>query len=171
MSVFSPTLARWQLLNGHQRRAVQELHIPQEQIEYAGTIERAVAACEAASEDETAGLAILLGTHPVGFVMVSLGSKKPAWAPVGSVALTAMRIDSREQGKGLGKAALAALDAWLWEHWPESDTLALCVDAVNHAGRRAYSAAGFLDYTEPKPGRIGIVHYLSKHIGPVTDEA
>jgi len=164
MPMPSLALVRWQSLDSSQRHAVQTLQIPQEQIEFAGTIERAVVACESAAEDEVAGLAILQGTHLVGFVVISRGSKQPAWAPGGSAALTAMRIDSREQGKGLGKASLALLDAWLRAHWPTSEILALCVDEENHAGRRAYAAAGFAEYTEPKPGRIGVVRYLSKHL-------
>lgn len=157
-------LVRWQLLDSHQREEVQTLQISQQQIEFAGTIERAIAACEAASEDEVAGLAILHCGRPVGFVVVSRGSKQPAWALGGSVALTAMRIDSREQGQGLGKAALSLLDVWLRDHWPSSSTLALCVDDENHAGRRAYAAAGFSEYMEPQAGRIGVVRYLSKHL-------
>jgi catechol 2,3-dioxygenase-like lactoylglutathione lyase family enzyme/RimJ/RimL family protein N-acetyltransferase len=164
-------LTRWQSLDSNQRQAVLTLQIPQEQIEFAGTVERAIAASESAAEDEVAGLAILQGTRPVGFVVVSRGSKQPDWAPDGSVALTAMRIDSREQGKGLGKAALAQLDKWLQEHWPTSELLALCVDDENYAGRRAYAAAGFAEYMAPKQGRIGIVRYLSKRLGDRSYEA
>jgi RimJ/RimL family protein N-acetyltransferase len=171
MHTSSLALERWQVLDTAQRLAVQALQIPQAQIEFAGSVERAVAACESASEDEVAGLAILQGAHPVGFVVLSRGSKQPAWAPGGSVALTAMRIDSREQGKGLGKAALGLLDAWLGQHWPTADTLALCVDEENHAGRRAYAAAGFAEYTEPKLGRIGVVRYLSKRLAAAPFEA
>jgi RimJ/RimL family protein N-acetyltransferase len=82
-----------------------------------------------------------------------------------------MRIDSRQQGKGLGKAALALLDAWLRQHWPTSEILALRVDDGNHAGRRAYAAAGFAEYTEPKPGRIGVERYLSKPLATARNEA
>jgi RimJ/RimL family protein N-acetyltransferase len=171
MPLSSIALVRWQSLDSQQRQAVLTLQIPKEQIEFAGTVERAVAACESAAEDEVAGLAILQGWRPVGFVVVSRGSKQPAWAPDGSTALTAMRIDTREQGKGLGKAALAALDAWLREYWPTSEILALSVDEENHAGRRAYAAAGFTEYTEPKPGRIGVVRYLSKRVTPASSEA
>jgi RimJ/RimL family protein N-acetyltransferase len=82
-----------------------------------------------------------------------------------------MRIDIREQGKGHGKAALALLDSWLRQYWPTSKTLALCVDEENQAGRRAYLAAGFAEYTEPRPGRIGLVRYLSKRLTAASSEA
>ena len=161
MSALPILLERWQLLGPEQRDAVLQLHIPAEQVEFAGSIERAVAACEAGTPLEVAGLAILQGQRVVGFVVLSRGSKLPSWAPPESAALTAMRIDSREQGKGLGKASLALATSWLRRHWSDTATLALCVDEHNNAGRRAYAAAGFSEYTEPKPGRIGVVRYLS----------
>lgn len=155
-------LQRWQALNSEQQQSVLALHIPPEQIEFAGTMAQAVAVGEGASLDEVAGLAVLHAEAPVGFVVLCRGSRLPAWAPTGAVALRAMRIDSREQGKGHGRHALALVETWLAEHWPVCPLLALCVDDQNLAARRAYEVAGFTEYTEPKAGRIGLVRYLAK---------
>lgn len=162
--VRQPALAleRWQSLDAGRRKAVLALHIPPQQVEFAGSIERAIAACESASPEEVAGLALLEGAAVVGFVVLSRGSRRPVWAPPDAVALTAMRIDARQQGRGLGKASLALVAAWLRRHWPAQATLALCVDEENHAGRRAYAAAGFTEYQAPRPGRIGMVRYLAR---------
>ena len=75
-----------------------------------------------------------------------------------------MRIDSREQGKGHGKHALALVEAWLGEHWAVCPLLALCVDDQNLAARRAYEVAGFTEYAEPRAGRIGLVRYLLRSL-------
>lgn len=155
-------LQRWQSLTSEQRQRVLALHIPPEQIEFAGTMAQAVAVGEGASPDDVAGLAVLQAEVPVGFVVLCRGYRLPAWAPTGAVALRAMRIDSREQGKGHGKAALDLVETWLSEHWPAGPLLALCVDDENLAARRAYEVAGFTEYTEPKAGRIGLVRYLAK---------
>ena len=155
-------LQRWQALTSEQQQSVLALHIPPEQIEFAGTMAQAVAVGEGASPDEVAGLAVLHAEVPVGFVVLCRGSRLPAWAPTGAVALRAMRIDSREQGKGHGRHALALVETWLAEHWPVCPLLALCVDDQNLAARRAYVVAGFTEYTEPKAGRIGLVRYLAK---------
>jgi GNAT superfamily N-acetyltransferase len=171
MSLPSVVLVRWQSLTLEQQQAVFRLQLPAEQIEFAGTTERAVAACEGADQGQVAGLAIVRDGQPVGFVVVSRGSKLPAWAPAGSAAITAMRVDTREQSKGIGKATLSQMDRWIQEQWNTTKVLALCVDEENHAGRRAYAAAGFMEYTEPKRGRIGLVHYLSKHIVAVASDA
>ena len=155
-------LQRWPALTSEQQQSVLALHIPPEQIEFAGTMAQAVAVGEGASPDEVAGLAVLQAEVPVGFVVLCRGSRLPEWAPTGVVALRAMRIDSREQGKGHGKHALALVEAWLGEHWAVCPLLALCVDDQNLAARRAYEVAGFTEYTEPKAGRIGLVRYLAK---------
>jgi GNAT superfamily N-acetyltransferase len=161
-------LERWQSLDSEQRQAVLALPISAEQIEFAGEVDRAVAFCESSNEDQVAGLAVLRGRQPVGFVLVSRGVKRPDWAPDDAIALTAMRIDRREQGKGYGKAALALVDEWLSLHWPMNTTLALCVDDENTLARHAYAAAGYAEYTQPRPGRIGIVRYLSKTLCSTT---
>lgn len=78
-----------------------------------------------------------------------------------------LRIDSREQGKGHGRHALALVEAWLAEHWPVCPLLALCVDDQNLAARRVYEMAGFTEYTESEAGRIGLVRYLAKPLAVV----
>ncbi|MFC3685141.1 GNAT family N-acetyltransferase [Hydrogenophaga luteola] len=153
-------LQRWQALNSEQREQVLALHISPEQIEFAGTTAQAVSVCEDAPTDEVAGLAILESASPIGFVLLSRVTRLPDWAPAGSAALRAMRIDSREQRKGHGRASLAEVAAWVSEHWASCKTLALCVDDQNLAARRAYEVAGFTEYAEPKVGRIGLVRYL-----------
>ena len=157
-------LTRWQALTSDQQQSVLAFHISPEQIEFAGTMAQAVAVGEGASPDEVTGLAVLQAEMPVGFVVLCRGSRLPEWAPTGAAALRAMRIDSRAQGQGHGKAALALVETWLSEHWPVCRLLALCVDDQNLAARRAYQAAGFTEYTEPKAGRIGLVRYLSKSL-------
>ncbi len=160
MTDTSLQLQRWQSLTSEQRESVLALHISPEQIEFAGTTAQAVSACEGASPDEVTGLAILESEIPIGFVLLSRGARLPDWAPAGSAALRAMRIDRREQGKGHGQASLAQVAAWVRAYWGVCKTLALCVDDQNLAARRAYQAAGFTEYAEPKAGRIGLVRYL-----------
>jgi RimJ/RimL family protein N-acetyltransferase len=160
MTNSSLQLQRWQSLTSEQRERVLALHISPEQIEFAGSTALAVSVCEGASPDEVAGLVILESERPIGFVLLSQGARLPDWAPAGSAALRAMRIDSREQGKGHGRSALAQVAAWVSDHWASCETLALCVDDQNFAARRAYEVAGFTEYAEPKAGRIGLVRYL-----------
>ena len=97
---------RWQLLTSEQRRSVLALQIAPERIEFAGTMAQALAVGEGASPDCVAGLAVFQAEAPVGFVVLCRCSRQSEWAPTGAVALRAIRIDSREQGRGHGKRAL-----------------------------------------------------------------
>lgn len=96
--------------------------------------------------------------------VIKRGSSAPAWAGARAAAISAMRIDVSQQGKGLGSAALQALAAWLRRHWPESGELTLSVDEENQLARGAYAKAGFVDLGIREEGRIGWVRYMSKPV-------
>lgn len=65
--------------------------------------------------------------------------------PVGAVLLRAFYIDFRWQGRGLGRAACAALPSLVRSVAPAATALLLTVDRDNHAARRTYLASGFTD--------------------------
>jgi len=149
-------------LDAHGLAAVHALQIDPEQLEFAGTLERALASCERGPPEHIAGLAIEQDGAIVGLVVLQHASRRPDWAPEGSAAVSAMRIDRRRQGQGLGQAALAAVPAWLRAHWPGVTQVAISVDEGNAAGRRAYERAGYVPFMPPRPRRIGPVHYLAR---------
>jgi RimJ/RimL family protein N-acetyltransferase len=171
MSPADVSLRAWQSLTQEEQAQVLALKVDDQQLEYAGTVERTIETCTSSHATEVAGLAILLGETVVGFLVLRRGPKLPDWAPLGSVALAGMRIDRTHQGASLGRRALIAVDAWLWTNWPEVETLALSVDAENLAGRAAYRNAGFSEFMEPRPGRIGTVHFLAKHLRSTSSAA
>ena len=157
----------WHVLSPEDRSRVQDLSIDARQTVYAGALERALASCELANPDEQTGLSLWLGDTPVGFLMLSRGTLVPAWAPPGSAVVSALRIDARFQGHGLGQTALRVAEAWLAQHWPACTQLVLSVDESNTVARRACARAGFTPCQAPRPGRDGAVHDLSKHRGSV----
>jgi GNAT superfamily N-acetyltransferase len=160
----SLSLRDWQTLDASGLAALHALQIDPAQVEFAGTLERALASCAKGPPGEIAGLAIEQDGAVVGFVVLQHGSRRPDWAPEGAAAVSAMRIDRHRQGQGLGRAALAAVDDWLRRHWPAAKQVALSVDEGNAAGRRAYAQAGYVECAPPKPGRIGRVRFLAKAV-------
>ncbi len=158
----SIALRPWQDLSAEAQAEVLSLQIDDRQLEYAGTVQRAVDTCTSSSPHEVAGLAILVGSRVAGFLVLRRGGMRPEWAPREAAALTGMRIDRAFQGRGIGQAALRLVDGWLVSHWPDALGVALSVDAANLAGRSAYQRAGYTEFAAPKPGRIGTVHYLCK---------
>lgn len=148
-------LADWRTLPSADRDAVARLEISDEQVEFAGTIARSIAACDAGDPAEVAGLAIRGGQEIVGWLLLKRGASAPDWAPAGAAVLSGLRIDRRQQGRGIGALALAELARWAAQHWPHAARLMLRVDEGNVAGIRAYEKAGWREIGERRIGRVG----------------
>lgn len=153
-------LTAWQTLDNSQRAAVALLQISPQQIEYAGTVARAIEGCEADDGSGVLGIALLHGATVVGFLACKRDKAAPAWAPAGAAVISGLRIDARWQGKGMATAALRLLPDWLAQHWPENPQIVLSVDEDNLAGIRAYEKAGWVDRGVREEGRIGWVRYM-----------
>jgi GNAT superfamily N-acetyltransferase len=160
----SIVLVRWQDLAPIERSTVLRLEVSALQLEFAGTVERAVENCNADMDNDVVGLAILSTKGVVGFLVLKRRARAPDWAKPAAAVVSAMRIDQGHQGKGLGSAALDAVSRWVASHWAESSLLTLSVDEDNVAGIRAYTKADFQDHGVRVQGRIGWVRYMSKSI-------
>jgi RimJ/RimL family protein N-acetyltransferase len=154
------TLMAWPRLTPDQQAQVRGLAISDEQVEYAGTGDRQLAAVEADSGDDLVGLAVLCDERAVGFLVLKRRSRAPAWAAPEDATVSGMRIDQRAQGRGLGSAALALLPQWLREHWPHCPAIVLTVDEANLRGIKSYRRAGFEDQGLREMGRIGWVRRM-----------
>lgn len=158
------SLQRWQSLSPSQQAAVLNLSVTAQQIEFAGTVERSVQACQEDQTNEIAGLAVIEAGNVIGFLLLKRGTSAPAWVGANAVAISAMRIDTFQQGKGLGAAALRAVPGWLAAHWPGAVELILSVDEENQLARNAYAKAGFVELGKREKGRIGWVRYMARSL-------
>jgi len=149
-------LADWRELAPAEREAVLHIEIDASQVEFAGTLARSVAACEAGDPAEVAGLAIRVEGAAVGWVLVKRGAAAPDWVDAGDVVISGLRIDRRQQGRGLAALALAELSFWVARRWPRAERLVLRVDEGNVAGIRAYEKAGWREVGERRLGRVGV---------------
>jgi RimJ/RimL family protein N-acetyltransferase len=159
-------LVDWRALTTAERDAVERLEISAEQTEFAGSIARSVAACEAGPVAEVAGLAIRAEGEIVGWMQLKRGQSAPAWADAGAVVVGGLRIALRWQGRGIGAAAVAALAPWVARHWPSATGLMLRVDDGNAAGIRAYEKAGWSEVGERRVGRVGVERTLQFVLQP-----
>ena len=149
-------LVEWQALAPPEREAVARLEIDARQAEYAGTIARSIAAREAADAAEVAGLAIRAGGEIVGWLLLKRGGAAPDWVGADAAVVSGLRVDQRQQGRGIGAAALDAMARWVARHWPQAARLQLRVDDGNLAGIRAYEKAGWREIGERRIGRVGV---------------
>src|SRR5689334_11925681 len=102
-------LLPWTELSAEAKAAVRGLQVSSLQVEYAGTVDRAVAQAEEGPPHELVGLAIMAGPSVVGFVLLKSGSKVPQWASADTAVVSGLRIGAQFQGQGLGTQALRAL--------------------------------------------------------------
>jgi GNAT superfamily N-acetyltransferase len=156
-------LVAWPDLAPGERDAVRRLEISPEQIGFAGTTSKSVAACEAGDPAEVAGLAIRTSASGdiVGWVLLKRAAAAPDWVGPDTAVVSGLRIDTRHQGRGIGATALAEMARWVLRHWPGTKTLALRVDDGNVAGIRAYDKAGWVETGDRRTGRVGIERTMS----------
>lgn len=89
-----------------------------------------------APDSETVPLAIFADGRPVGFAMYTHDQKTR------ELFIDRFMIDHREQGRGLGRAALAVLLGHLVKR-DSGARITIAVDRDNQVARRLYQAAGF----------------------------
>jgi RimJ/RimL family protein N-acetyltransferase len=141
-------LCPWVELSDDAKAAVRSLQVSSVQVEYAGTVDKAVAQAEEGPFHELMGLAVMAESTVVGFLLLKSG----------------LRIGAQFQGQGLGTQALLALPGWIALHWPHARSIVLSVDEENHAAIRSYAKAGWVDHGVREPGRIGWVRYMSREL-------
>ncbi|WP_411836845.1 GNAT family N-acetyltransferase [Paracoccus sp. ME4] len=106
--------------------------------------------------------AVLSEGVPVGFFKIdrAYANRLPE-ARADEIGLRGMMIDRTAQGRGTGKAAIAALRAHLRRHYPDAAACVLTVNQANPAARAVYLAGGFVDTGALyHGGRIGPQHIL-----------
>jgi GNAT superfamily N-acetyltransferase len=157
-------LARWQTVGPAAQERIRQLSVSEQQVEYAGTIERSLDACSLDRTGDVQGVAIFNGQEAVGFFLLKRGVAAPTWATYKAVVVSSLRVDQRWQGQGIGTAALKCMSAFVVEWWPEAQSIMLSVDEDNEAARRAYGKAGWLDTGTRDRGRIGWVRYMTLNL-------
>lgn len=157
-------IVRWDELSPAQKIDVENLKISDQQIEFAGPIHRAVEACTSDLTGDIRGAAIFNGDTIVGFLVLKRRNAAPSWVSTGAAVISALRIDLRFQGLGIGTAALRRLPEWLLAQWADTKSIMLSVDEANEAGRRSYAKAGWVDLGTRDKGRIGWVRYMKRDL-------
>ncbi len=86
------------------------------------------------------------GTEAVGFFKTDRDyAERHDFAPPGMPGLRGMLIGAQYQGRGHGKAAIAALPDYLRGHFPERAAVMLTVNCRNAPARHVYLAGGWVD--------------------------
>jgi GNAT superfamily N-acetyltransferase len=98
---------------------------------------------------------------PVGYFQLDRDSVPGAPKGPDVLGLRALLIDLAVQGQGVGSAAMAALPAYVREHFPACRRVTLTVNVTNPAAIAVYRRAGFADTGDIYPhGTAGPQHVL-----------
>ena len=111
--------------------------------------------------------AVVEGDAIAGFFVLDRNiSGEHPYARPGEVVLRSLLIDAARQGRGLGRAAMAALPSLVAAEYPGTPAIALTVNVRNTTARSAYLRAGFLDEGDLyHGGRSGPQHVMRLKIG------
>ncbi len=147
-------LKKWSSLPETLKSQGRTLSIPPEQLEFAGTIESAIALAESKLTSKIVGVAILSASTVVGFLLIKRAGEAPDWVPEDAAIVTALRVGAEYQGSEIGTRAIRQLPSWVARHWHKVASLVLAVDESNHAAIRAYTKAGWTDLGQRVKGRF-----------------
>ncbi|WPP01119.1 GNAT family N-acetyltransferase [Pseudomonas sp. HR96] len=152
------------LLDEEQRQQLSELQILPEQKRWSGDIAGALHTLTSAPCPGIKGFALLDDERPVAFLLLKRPPFLPPWADEKAATLHALQVDSRQQGRGYGRACLRALPAASRAVWPRVRQLMLSVDSDNLAAMGLYLSEGWVDSGTAYRGRVGYERRLSLKI-------
>lgn len=140
------------------RDRVDHVAVLPEQEPFCGSIEHHFAADEPSCDFNI----VVRDRTVVGFFKIDRDyAAQYRFANKGELGLRGLMIDAREQGRGTGKAAMAALRTYVSRLYPDATALVLTVNIVNDRALAVYLAAGFEDTGELHyGGKIGPQHIL-----------
>ncbi|WP_317386826.1 GNAT family N-acetyltransferase [Tritonibacter scottomollicae] len=143
---------------------VRHIEVAPEQIVYCGTIDMAFAS----QEDRIDLYAIRAAGAAVGFFKIDLKYPQTyGFAHYGDLGLRAFMIDYHHQGRGIGRATLAALPNALRHLYPGARALVLTVNIRNQIAVRSYLQAGFVDTGDIHDGGLaGPQHVMRLPLRP-----
>ena len=145
----------------HHFAALSQLHLPQEQERFTAYPAALIPATEA--DSNSLGVTICEGSDVVGYFVLSAGQQRDKFLPLPDpmgVAIRALSIDQRWQGRGIGSAAMSLLsnfasDPTFQRYFPNANHFLLVVNQQNPRAKRVYEKAGFEVSSERDGGKHG----------------
>lgn len=136
--------------------ALSGLQLPPQQEGFTAYPADLIPATEA--DPDSLGVSILDGEDVVGYFVLSSGEHSDKYLPEpdpAGVAIRALSIDERCQGRGVGTAAMAQTADLARQHFPQAEYVFLVVNQRNVHARRVYEKAGFTDWFVRDGGEYG----------------
>lgn len=124
---------------------LKDLQLAPEQVEFTALPSQLLPMLE--GNPERLGVTILENEVPVGLFALSVGEHRDKYLPQpdpAGVALGALSLDRRCQGRGVGSAAMRQLSDFVPRHFPSAQHVLLVVNQRNPAAKHVYEKVGFV---------------------------
>jgi|GEM_PF-3158850 len=129
-----------------------------------GTIGEVFAQLRASPPRQTP-FALFDSDRVVGFIVAREDAALPAWAKGGCMTLNNLRIDTRIQGRGYGKAAIRLAARWIARERPLVTHVMSSVNVANLAAFNLNLACGLSPTGQIVDGRLGRQRLMIAPIG------
>lgn len=130
--------------NPEHLNALENLQLPAEQAEFTDLPVNVLPGVLA--DPDSLAVTILEDDVPVGLFALSVGQHRDKYLtapdPAG-VAVRALSVDIRTQGRGVGTGAIQLLPDFVPQHFPQARHLLLVVNQRNPRAKRVYEKVGF----------------------------
>ncbi|MFQ6573071.1 GNAT family N-acetyltransferase [Pseudomonas sp. UM16] len=148
-------------LSQAQRDQLIDIEVHPEQRRFAGDISSALYILLSTDGDDMRGVVVLVDGVPKAFLLLQRGVFLPAWAEVDAAILSALQVDRRHQGQGLGRFFMTALPRLVSRVWPDVGRLQLSVDVDNQAALGLYQGTGWIVSGEGFRARKGFERQMT----------
>ncbi|CAA7194909.1 GNAT family N-acetyltransferase [Chryseobacterium potabilaquae] len=135
------------------------------QLKYTSTVEEALIRVNERNDSQLFPVTVFKYENQVGFFVLDFGEDKfDLTENKNAVLLRSLSINPLEQGKGIGKVAMAAIDNFMKEHFKDCDEIVLAVNQQNHIAYKLYTAVGYIYDGKSRMGRSGLQYLMYKRI-------
>lgn len=131
-------------LSQAQRDQLIDIEVHPEQRRFAGDMCSALYILLSTDGDDMRGVVVLRDGVPQAFLLLQRGVFLPAWAEADAAIISALQVDRRHQGQGLGRFCMTALPRLVRTAWPDVGCLQLSVDMDNQTALALYQATGWI---------------------------
>ncbi len=143
------------------------INYPLDQIQ-AGYTSTAASALKRISERNTGlefAVTVFSNEKPAGFFTLDFGDDKlDATGNPDSVLLRSLSVNPEFQGKGIGKAVMLQIDAFVRKNFKNCNEIVLAVNHDNSSAYELYCKAGYHDGGRTKTGRNGLQYLMHKKL-------
>ncbi|CAA7387574.1 GNAT family N-acetyltransferase [Chryseobacterium fistulae] len=135
------------------------------QLKYTSTVEEALIRINERNDSQLFPITVFKYENQVGFFVLDFGEDKfDLTENKNAVLLRSLSINPLEQGKGIGKVAMAAIDNFVKAHFKECDEIVLAVNQQNLIAYKLYTAVGYRCDGKSRMGRSGVQYLMYKRI-------